>query len=114
MAEDWDENSNEELSHLQEDRQYVIFVPNEEDEATFSVMVADTFSNDPSKQESHIERFNVSSLVIKGIMYMLDSELEYLVKKGEEYVRYENKESAKILFKNSENVIVFDPERKNT
>ena len=83
MVDNWNENfDEEELESLQEGRHYIIFKPNPEDEATFSVKIADTT---PADQEfsDPLEGppSNVSVLVIKGIMYMLDNELEYLVEK---------------------------------
>jgi len=63
-----------ELKKLTKERQYVIFVPNPEDETNFSVMVVDTVSS-PDKEDEK-ENFNVSNIIIKGIMYMLDSEFD--------------------------------------
>jgi len=101
----------DELKKLKKERQYVIFVPNPEDETHFSVMIVDTVSPGPLHEEYQEESCNVSAIIIKGIMYMLDSELDYLVEKGESFIMDEYKEEKKELFKNSENVIVFDPKK---
>ena len=42
---------------------------------------------------------------------MLDSELDYLVEKGQEFIEEEYLEVKQNSFKNSENVIVFDPKK---
>ena len=54
---------------------------------------------------------NVSVLVVKGIMYMLDNELEYLVEKGAEFIQEEYFSLKKQMFKNTDNVLVFDPKK---
>ena len=46
-------------------------------------MVADTFSSDLSERPPDDDYFNVANVVVKGIMSMLDSELDYLVEKGQ-------------------------------
>ena len=113
MVDNWNENfDEEELESLQEGRYYIIFKPNPEDEATFSVKIADTtpeereFSNPMEGLPS-----NVSVLVVKGIMYMLDNELEYLVEKGAEFIQEEYLSLKKQMFKNTDNVLVFDPKK---
>ena len=113
MVDNWNENfDEEELEALQEGRQYIIFRPNPEDEATFSVKIADTTSADEEFSDS-LEGLpsNVSVLVVKGIMYMLDNELEYLVEKGTEFIQEEYLSLKKQMFKNTDNVLVFDPKK---
>ena len=113
MVDNWNENfDEEELEALQEGRQYIICRPNPEDEATFSVKIADTTPAD----ETNDDVFdgmppNVSILVVKGIMHMLDSELEYLVERGAEFIQEEYLAVKKELFKNTDNVIVFPPKK---
>ena len=113
MVDNWNENfDEEELESLQEGRHYIIFKPNPEDEATFSVKIADTT---PSNEEfdGSLEGLpsNVSVLVVKGIMHMLDSELEYLVERGAEFIQEEYLAVKKEMFKNTDNVIVFPPKK---
>jgi len=113
MVDNWNENfDEEELESLQEGRHYIIFKPNPEDEATFSVKIADTTPADEEFRDS-LEGLpsNVSVLVIKGIMYMLDNELEYLVEKGAEFIQEEYLSLKKQMFKNTDNVLVFDPKK---
>ena len=54
---------------------------------------------------------NVSVLVVKGIMHMLDSELEYLVERGAEFIQEEYLAVKKEMFKNTDNIIVFPPKK---
>ena len=91
----------DELKKLKKERQYIIFVPNPEDETNFSIMVVDTVK----------ENFNVSNIIIKGIMYMLDSELDYLVEQGEKFILDEYEESMEETLKNSDNILMFDPRK---
>ena len=42
---------------------------------------------------------------------MLDSELDYLVEKGQEFLEEEYMETKEDAFKNSKNIIVFDPKK---
>jgi uncharacterized secreted protein with C-terminal beta-propeller domain len=98
-----------ELKKLTKERQYVIFVPNPEDETNFSVMVVDTVSS-PDKEDEK-ENYNVSNIIIKGIMYMLDSELDYLVEQGENFILDEYEESIEESLKNSDNILMFDPRK---
>ena len=58
-----------ELKKLTKERQYVIFVPNPEDETNFSIMVVDTVS--PHNKDAEKENFNVSNIIIKGIMLLI-------------------------------------------
>ena len=112
MINSWNGRQNsKELEHLKGDRHYIIFVPNPDDETNFSVLVADTFSPDLSEQSYDEESFNVANIIVKGIMAMLDSELDYLVEKGQEFIEEEYMETKEDAFKNSENVIVFDPKK---
>ena len=100
----------EELKSLQAERQYMIFIPDPEDSGVFSVKVADTTSV-TDEEDDEEESFNVSNIIVKGIMAMLDSELDYLVEKGQEFIEEEYMETKEDAFKNSENVIVFDPKK---
>ena len=112
MINTWNNRPNsKELENLKGDRHYIIFVPNPDDETNFSVLVADTFSPDLSEQSYDEESFNVANIIVKGIMAMLDSELDYLVEKGQEFIEEEYMETKEDAFKNSENVIVFDPKK---
>ena len=113
MVNDWNENfDEEELEALQEGRQYIIFKPNPENEATFSVKIADTTPADKELNDTDDELpSNVSILVVKGIMHMLDDELEYLVEKGAEFIQEEYLALKKELFKDTDNVIVFSPKK---
>tara|TARA_R110002020_G_scaffold40033_1_gene118451 strand:+ start:646 stop:993 length:348 start_codon:yes stop_codon:yes gene_type:complete len=112
MINSWNGRNNvDELQHLKGDRHYIILIPNPDDETNFSVMVADTFSSDLSERPPDDDYFNVANVVVKGIMSMLDSELDYLVEKGQEFIEEEYLEVKQNSFKNSENVIVFDPKK---
>ena len=82
-----------ELDSLKEERQYIIFVPNPDDETNFTITVVDTVS-------SH-------GKVIKGIMHMLDTELEYLVEKGDDFILKEYEET----LNKSDNLLMFDPRK---
>jgi|TARA_R100001530_G_scaffold57829_1_gene42002 hypothetical protein len=110
MFKKWNgELDEEELSVLHEGRQYVVFYPSPEDETTFSVKVVDT----TEASEEYNEEFpNVSVVVVKGIMHMLDFELEYLVERGVEFMQGEVASVQKDKFKNSDNVIVFSPKTR--
>ena len=93
MVDNWNENfDEEELEALQEGRQYIIFKPNPEDEATFSVKIADTTPADKELNDT-------------------DDELEYLVEKGAEFIQEEYLALKKELFKDTDNVIVFPPKK---
>ena len=112
MSEIWrGKPEDDELRKLKKERQYIIFVPNPEDETNFSVMVVDTLSSNSIHEEYQEESFNVSNIIIKGIMNMLDNELDYLVERGESFIMDEYREEKENEFKNSENVIVFDPKK---
>jgi len=104
----------EELKSLQAERQYMIFIPNSEESGTFSVKVADTTStsNDFTDDDDELSH-NVSTIVLKGMMYMLDNELEYLVEKGQELIYDEYMEMKTNAFKNTDNVLVFKPKKPN-
>tara|TARA_R110002072_G_scaffold54088_3_gene142224 strand:+ start:2218 stop:2556 length:339 start_codon:yes stop_codon:yes gene_type:complete len=99
----------DELKKLKKERQYIIFVPNPEDETNFSIMVVDTVSS--HNKDAEKENFNVSNIIIKGIMYMLDSELDYLVEQGEKFILDEYEESMEETLKNSDNILMFDPRK---
>ena len=112
MSEIWrGKPEDDELRKLKEERQYIIFVPNPEDGTNFSVMVVDTLSSNSIPEEYQEESFNVSNIIIKGIMNMLDNELDYLVERGESFIMDEYREENENEFKNSENVIVFAPKK---
>ena len=113
MNNNWNEKfDEEELKSLQAGRHYIIFKPNPEDETTFSVKIADTTAPDKEFGSSLGELpSNISMLVVKGIMYMLDTELEYLVERGAEFVQEEYVALKKEMFKNTDNVIVFPPKK---
>ena len=94
MSEIWrGKPEDDELRKLKEERQYIIFVPNPEDETNFSVMVVDTLSSNSLSEEYNEEGFNISNIIIKGIMYMLDTELDYLVERGEIFMMDEYREA---------------------
>ena len=94
-----------ELDSLKEERQYIIFVPNPDDETNFTITVVDTVSSNGKDVEEEI--FNVSNVVIKGIMHMLDTELEYLVEKGDDFILKEYEET----LNKSDNLLMFDPRK---
>jgi len=102
----------EELKSLQAERQYMIFIPDPEDSGTFSVKVADTTSVTDEEDDEDISA-NVSSVIIKGFMYMLDNELDYLVDKGQELIYEEYIEMKTTSFKDTDNVLVFKPKKPN-
>jgi len=102
----------EELKSLQAERQYMIFIPDPEDSGVFSVKVADTTSVTDEEDDEDISA-NVSSVIIKGFMYMLDNELEYLVDKGQELIYEEYIEMKTTSFKDTDNVLVFKPKKPN-
>jgi hypothetical protein len=111
MDSSWEERDpNDELKDLKEGRQYIIFIPNPEDDTNFSVMIADTVpitkEGDLSYKESYA---NVSMLIVKGMVFMLNNDLEYLLERGEEVMDSEYIEAKKDQFKNIENVVVFKP-----
>ena len=100
----------EELKSLQAERQYMIFIPDPEDSGVFSVKVADTTSITDEEENEDISA-NVSSVIIKGFMYMLDNELDYLVDKGQELIYEEYIEMKTTSFKDTDNVLVFKPKK---
>jgi len=102
----------EELKSLQAERQYMIFIPDPEDSGVFSVKVADTTSVTDEEDDEDISA-NVSSVIIKGFMYMLDNELDYLVDKGQELIYEEYIEMKTTSFKDTDNVLVFKPKKPN-
>ena len=102
----------EELKSLQAERQYMIFIPDPEDSGVFSVKVADTTSVTDEEDDEDISA-NVSSVIIKGFMYMLDNELDYLVDKGQELIYEEYIEMKTTSFKETDNVLVFKPKKPN-
>jgi hypothetical protein len=114
MVDTWNETfDEEELECLQEGRQYIIFKPNPEDENTFSVKIADTTPEEEKSSGSLEESSsNISVLVVKGIMYMMDNELEYLVESGAEALNKEYLLFKREKFKDSSNVLVFDPSKE--
>jgi len=113
MVDTWNDTfDEEELECLQEGRQYIIFKPNPEDEATFSVKIIDTTQKEEKLSDTLEESpSNISVLIVKGIMHMLDNELEYLVDSGSQVIKEEYLSFKKEMFKNSNNVLVFDPNK---
>jgi|6_EtaG_2_1085325.scaffolds.fasta_scaffold44151_2 hypothetical protein len=103
----------EELQSLRAERQYMIFIPHPEDSGTFSVKVADTTSVTDDEEDEDEIHSNVSSVIIKGFMYMLDNELDYLVDKGQELIYEEYIEMKTTSFKDTNNVLVFKPKKPN-
>jgi hypothetical protein len=95
----------DEVTTLKEERQYIIFVPNPDDETNFAITIVDTVSSHDRDAEE--ERFNVSNSVIKGIMHMLDSELDYLVEKGDDFILKEYEET----LNKTDNVLMFEPRK---
>jgi hypothetical protein len=113
MVDTWNETfDEEEIECLQEGRQYIIFKPNPEDESIFSVKVIDTTLEEGKLSDTSEESSsNISVLIVKGIMHMLDNELDYLAERGSEVVKEEYLSFKKEMFKNSNNVLVFDPNK---
>ena len=113
MVDTWNDTfDEEELECLQEGRQYIIFKPNPEEESVFSVKIIDTTQKEEKLSDTSEESSsNISVLIVKGIMHMLDNELDYLAERGSEVIKEEYVSFKKEMFKNSNNVLVFDPNK---
>jgi len=96
-----------EARNLSKNRMYLIFEPSSKNSDEFSVKLADT----TIKKEDSTED-NKLLYVVMGLMSMVDSDLDFLIDKGQEVIYDLYLERKKQQFKNFENVIIFNPHER--
>ena len=97
-----------EFRGMKKERLYIVLIPDPEDKARFTVKVADSTGELETGEQPHM-----STLIVSGIMKMLDENLDYLADLGHENLMSNYYESREKLFEDCENIIVFNPKTRH-
>ena len=102
--DEWNEKDvPQSLMGLQDNRVYMIFIPNEKEPSKFGIEVVDTTSI------TDINETNVAKLAMLGLMDIIDEGIEDLVERGYEKAIRQHTEERESLVANNENVVLFKP-----